>query len=154
MGLCIADTNWISDDIIEWGNRAKVEILTKVEAHKLALEDNIILEGLTGEKIGVIGSLAAVGLRAEGNDGRILWLPYLREISGSCSSKDLKKLICLDRIETIDGNEVDEDSIIVLTDWTRPVVKDKKITLIVQITEDHEKRYTIASKEFIKSITE
>lgn len=50
VGLCIAKLTDVSNNIISWGNRAKKEILTKAEAHQLAKENNIHLEGLTGKK--------------------------------------------------------------------------------------------------------
>ena len=69
-GLCIASIENINKDIIDWGLQAKKQILKKEDAHLLAEKNCIYLEGLTGEKIGVIGSLAAVGLHYYGNDGR------------------------------------------------------------------------------------
>ena len=45
------------------------------------------LEGVTGERIGVIGALAAVGLRRGGHDGRFIWLEGVRELQGSLDGR-------------------------------------------------------------------
>ena len=68
--------------IVEWGRRAKVEVLSMDEAYEIAAGAGIHLEGLTGEKTGVIGALAAVGLRRSGQDGRFLELGELRHVIG------------------------------------------------------------------------
>ncbi len=155
VGLCVAEFEKISENIISWGKKAKTEVLTKEKAHQLADSENIFLTGLTGKKIGVIGSLAAVGLRKEGNDGRILWLRNLRETTGIFSAAEICENLSVEKIQTIDYQDVDEKSLILLTEWTRPVMRDEKVTLIVQNSDNNEKyQYIVASKEFIKSISE
>jgi hypothetical protein len=154
-GLCVSALEAIQDEIKVWGERAKLEILQMSEAVELASRHSIYLEGLTGERTGIIGSLAAVGLRARGNDGRILWLRNLRELTGTHMAGELQQLLAIDRICTLDNESVPTDSLIHLTEWTRPIVRDNCITLLVQETDKYENcRFTVASKEFIKSITE
>ncbi|HEX4518342.1 MAG TPA: hypothetical protein VH063_02055 [Gaiellaceae bacterium] len=82
VGLCVAEESQIGDAVVEWGRRAKVEVVTMDEAHEIAGEAGIRLEGLTGDKVGVIGALAAVGLRRSGRDGRFLELGELRRAIG------------------------------------------------------------------------
>ncbi len=96
-GLCVAKDENISEAVMEWGKRAKNEILTMEQAHQLANSVSIFLEGITGEKIGVIGSLAAVGLHKEGNDGRFLMLKgkEMREIKGLVTKDELTKISTL-----------------------------------------------------------
>ncbi len=154
-GLCVAAYDKISDDIVDWGKRAKYEILTKENAHKLADKCGIYLEGLTGEKIGVIGSLAAVGLRFNGDDGRVLWIKNLRELTGTFTIAELNNVLKIDAILTKEYLPIPDASSIIIEAWPRPIVKNKKVTLIVEKTEsDEEYHYRSAPKEFIKSITE
>ena len=63
--------------------------------------------GLTGTGGGIIGSLAAVGLRAAGEDGRFLWLPGLRELEGVHAAQALAELAGIEAIETVSGAPVD-----------------------------------------------
>jgi len=74
VGVCIVEKNKISEEIINWGVDAKSIVLKMEDAIEKSERNNIYLEGLTGTKDGIIGALAAVGLRAGGNDGRFIWL--------------------------------------------------------------------------------
>lgn len=153
-GLCIASSEVISQGIENWGKNAKSIVLNKKLAHELAVLNNIYLEGLTGEKIGVIGALAAVGLRHAGNDGRVLWLPFLRETEGIFTAEELKNRLCVDIITTRDGAEIAPGDKITTDGWIRPVMRHKAITLIVEKTEDHEQYiWQHVPKEYIKSIS-
>lgn len=156
-GLCIASEGMVNNKIMEWGNRAKREILTKDEAYKLAAEEGIFLEGYTGTKIGVIGSLAAVGLRKGGNDGRNIWLKgtELRDLKGVYLASDLKKIIHIQSIRTIDGKEINENERIEVGEWLRPPIMNHLNTVIVEqskIGENYE--WKCVSKDYIKSISD
>ncbi|MDC7225457.1 MAG: hypothetical protein PQJ61_01690 [Spirochaetales bacterium] len=76
-GMCIADIKKLDADIplqhriIEFGYRAKVEVLTKDAAYALADEAGIFLNEFGGNGEGVIGALAGIGLRLHGNDGEV-----------------------------------------------------------------------------------
>jgi hypothetical protein len=72
-GLCTA-TN-VHPAVIEFGRRCQRELVTQAEARYLAERSGIRLEGLGGTEDGVIGALAAVGLLASGNDGRVVHRP-------------------------------------------------------------------------------
>ena len=69
-GLCVA--NAVPDEITRFGRRCQAEIVAQEDARRLAAEHGIYLEGLGGTEGGVIGALAAVGLVAGGNDGRVV----------------------------------------------------------------------------------
>jgi tRNA(Ile2) C34 agmatinyltransferase TiaS len=153
-GLCIASHRKVNHETETWGHNAKQIVLNKPLAHELALRNGIYLEGLTGEKIGVIGALAAVGLRHKGNDGRVLWLPKLRETEGVFSSTELKNRLCVDRITTKEGTNIPDLDTIIADGWIRPVMRDNKITLIVEQADNHEEyTWKHVPKEYIKSIS-
>ena len=72
-GLCILATQpgKSYDRIVEFGERAKTDLIVLEEARKTAREFPEMMlesEGTTGQ--GMIGALAGVGLRITGNDGR------------------------------------------------------------------------------------
>lgn len=80
-GLCL--TNHVPQSIVDFGQRCQQTIVTMEEATKLASTCGIRLAGLGGTNGGVIGALAAVGLAATNNDGRIVQLGNATdEISG------------------------------------------------------------------------
>lgn len=154
-GLCIAEFDCISEEVVQWGNRAKKEILTLKKAHSLAKKEGVFLEGFKGEKIGVIGALAAVGLRKESNDGRLLWLRNLRETNGIYTINDYKTLVNLEAITRKNGTFVPENEKIFISDWCRPVHINHKITLVAEkVNGNKSYQWKCASKEYIKSISE
>ena len=55
-------------------NVPNASLLTQTEAHQLAAEHGIHLEGLAGTQDGIIGALAALGLLSTRNDGRVVYL--------------------------------------------------------------------------------
>lgn len=76
-GLCIAvdSENLDRQALIEFGVRAKRNLLTKKEANGLARMTGVHLSEHGGTGDGIIGALAAVGLRLHGSDGRFRgWL--------------------------------------------------------------------------------
>jgi hypothetical protein len=155
VGLCIVPEETNNKDVlVEWGNAAKTEVLSYEDALKLAEKTGVFLTGLTGEKTGIIGSLAAVGLHLSRNDGRVLWIKGLRETEGIFSSAEIKKLFQIELISTIFGEEILPQEKVYLSDWTRPVMKNGSLTLFVEHTENEKHEYQTASKHFIKSVSE
>lgn len=71
-GLCVADA--VPADVVAFGRRCQREPVPQREARELARKVGIHLEGLGGTEDGVIGALAAVGLIASGEDGRVVHL--------------------------------------------------------------------------------
>jgi len=154
-GLCVAAEDSITGEIVAWGQCAKQQILKLQDATDLASKHGIYLEGFLNTRIGMIGSLAAVGLRFKGDDGRLLWLKNLRETLGIYRSAEYIGLTGIERIIEKNGKPVNENSLLNVTEWTRPVMKDGLITLFAEKTETHEPyEYQSASKEYIKSISE
>lgn len=69
-GLCITDN--VPDEVVSFGRRCREELVSPDEAHRVACHYGLRLEGLGGTCDGVIGALAAVGLAATGDDGRVV----------------------------------------------------------------------------------
>ncbi|EUA24672.1 hypothetical protein I552_3211 [Mycobacterium xenopi 3993] len=61
--------------LVDFGRRAKREVLCTNQAHELAAGLGVHLSGHGGSCDGVIGALAAVGLHLSGNDGLFITLP-------------------------------------------------------------------------------
>lgn len=69
-GLCVATL--VPRRVVDFGRRCQNELVSQQDALDLAQEARLHLEGLGGTNGGVIGALAAVGLAATGDDGRIV----------------------------------------------------------------------------------
>jgi hypothetical protein len=70
-GLCVV-AGEVPDLIRDFGRRCQHELVSQDDARALAARHGIHLEGLGGTEGGVIGALAAVGLLAGGDDGRVI----------------------------------------------------------------------------------
>jgi len=154
-GLCIVAESELDQEIIGFGRRAKKEVLKVEDTESITRRHKIFLKGLLNTRIGIIGALAAVGLRSWGNDGRLLWIPNLRETTGIFTVKDYLQRVAVDRITELNGKLLPQDTLINITEWSRPVMKHGQVTLIVEKIENDDKyTHRSAAKEYIKSISE
>jgi hypothetical protein len=71
-GLCVAEH--VHREVMGFGELCKTMPLDQEEARTLAAAHGVHLEGFGGTEGGVIGALAAVGLAAGGDDGRVVHL--------------------------------------------------------------------------------
>lgn len=70
-GLCVATR--VAPAVAAFAERCRREVVTADEARAIAEESGVSLEGLGGTEGGVIGALAAVGLAASGDHGRVVF---------------------------------------------------------------------------------
>jgi len=133
-GLCVAVKEQITDipALIDYGKRAKIEVLNKHEAYQLAKKLGIHLSEHGGTGQGVIGALAGIGLRLFGNDGRFRgWFNF----GDSGDSITVNDLYLFDSIESITSQQGASLSgiteIILAEDKVKTVLKNHKQTLIV-----------------------
>jgi tRNA(Ile2) C34 agmatinyltransferase TiaS len=131
-GLCIA--HCIPAAFIEFGRRAKRELVTQEEARTLAADHGMILQGLGGNQGGVIGALAAVGLAASGDDGRYVMVGSVRELEGLHPVSALLEA-GVDSVQTTDGEPVTHG--LVQTDKLRPARRAGKPVAIVVRDDEH-----------------
>lgn len=125
-GFCVALT--VPDAITEFGARCQKELVKQHEARDLAATHGIHLEGCGGTEDGVIGALAAVGLVAEGNDGRVVQIgSWPDDLAGpqdipSLQARDVE-VRCLESGRTVMAGTVDVGK------HLRPSYRGKRIVL-------------------------
>ncbi len=149
-GLCLAEWDSVSDEVFDFGRRAKREVLTLSAAERTSLRSKIRCEGLTGTHGGIIGALSAIGLHRAGNDGRYLWLPGLRELEGKYQVKEICLKGHVDRICTVKYVDLSDETIVDVGEWIRPILRDGKATLYV---EEKNNEWSIISKDRIKNLS-
>lgn len=152
-GLCVAPVSRIGAAVEGFGRMAKEVVLDQSGARELAEDAGVFLEGLTGDRGGVIGALAAMGLHKAGNDGRYLWLPGLREAAGSSLGvKTIKRNFGIGEVRSLDTRvTLPDEAVIELGEWPRPVLLDGMPVLLVKGGHDHEQaHFQVADRDYIK----
>jgi tRNA(Ile2) C34 agmatinyltransferase TiaS len=91
-GMCAVSAQNVPPEIMQWGWAATREVLTQSSAIALASAYKIPLKALGGTGDGMIGALASVGLRADGNEGRFLDLPGIRDLEEVVTERQLTDL--------------------------------------------------------------
>ena len=131
-GLCVASC--VSNAIIAFGRFTQVQLVTQQSARALAADHNINLLGLGGDEDGVIGALAAVGLAAQGNDGRYVQVGTIRELTGL---QPVPAIIAagVTAVRTLDGCSVKQG--LVLADKLRPARRGCKPVAVVEWDADY-----------------
>lgn len=151
-GLCVAEFDAIADEVVEFGRSAKERVLTRDQAQEVAARHGIHLEGVTGDRMGVIGALAGVGLRRGGHDGRFIWLEGVRELTGAATAGTLLATTGIDSIETLDGRPLPADAEVLVDPWPRPVLLHGRAVLLTEACGGGNERtgWRILSKEAIR----
>lgn len=131
-GLCVIRK--VPGAIVEFGRRAKEQLVTQPEAWSLSESYGIRLAGLGGDRSGVIGALAAVGLAASGEDGRYVLVGSCRDLTGLQPVEALLQA-GVTAVETLEGDTVTEG--LVLTDKLRPARRSSRPVAVVEWAGDH-----------------
>lgn len=149
-GLCICAENQITEDVLAFGQRAVTTLLTREEALELASRNRIFLKELGGSGDGIIGALAAVGLRASGNDGRLVDLRGVRDIRGVLSVAELKRRTDIEAVQDTQGKTLADAELIDSLDWIRPSLVGGRVVLKVRAAETSGNRIWIPAEKRLK----
>ncbi len=158
VGLCITEYENIHEDVLNWGNNAKSIVLKKHNAVEIAKRNKIFLVGLTGTHDGIIGALAAVGLRKGGDDGRFIWInstKNLRDIEMRIHSINVIKSIAgIDIVQNSDTEVIELSDRVFLNNWARPILRNNKSVLLVdKILNNKDYEWKCSAKELVKRVS-
>jgi hypothetical protein len=131
-GLCVAAA--VPQSVVDWGLRCKQQLVTQAEAHKIAADADIHLEGLGGTQDGVIGALAAIGLMATQNDGRVVHRGSAAEDwydVTSCLTVDEVLRRGVDDIRTIEDEKTVSSGMVDVGKRLRPNYRQGRVVLYV-----------------------
>jgi hypothetical protein len=132
-GLCTCASNQATRELVEYGQLAQKELISKEQAIILANRSGILLMELGGTGEGIIGALASGGLRAGGNDGRYVQLQGIRDIKGQVSVGEILKTTAIVAVVDEQGNSVANTEIIDSHDWVKPNVINGKPVLRIRL---------------------
>jgi len=131
-GLCI--TGRVPPEVTRFGRRCQQQLVQQQAARDLAAAHDIRLEGLGGTEDGVIGALAAVGLVAGGNDGRVVNIGnHPDELAGQ---QDVSLLLRrgVAEVRLVDSGKVVRQGKIDVGKRLRPNYRNGQIVLFVEET--------------------
>jgi hypothetical protein len=135
-GLCVTEV--IPPAIVAWGQRCQRELVTQGEARRIADEHKTFLTGLSGTEDGVIGALAAVGLMATHNDGRVVYFASAGEdwydVTGCLPVSDILSR-GVDEVRIANSDAVLKSGIVDIGKRLRPNFRNGKIVLHVAQTD-------------------
>ena len=131
-GLCICPEGKVTREILSYGLSAEKVVLTKKDALALAAKRDIFLRELGGDGGGVIGALAAVGLRASGNNGRLVDVRGVRDIKGVVSVAEIKQRTDIVSVQDTNGRIFGDEEMIDSLDWIRPSLVGGRAVLRVK----------------------
>jgi hypothetical protein len=134
-GVCLARAEAIGPAMLEFGQRAQREVLDQAEAERIALAARCRLAGLAGTRGGMIGALAAVGLRAGGNDGRFTIVGTVRELPQRARVQDILNA-GVDRVECSGPSQPGADDWVETLGWARPRLVGGQAVLWVERSSD------------------
>ena len=153
-GLCVAvaDAFLNGEALTDFGVKAKKTVLSKQEAYFLASKTGIHLSEHGGTGDGIIGALAGIGLRIEGNDGRFRGWLDLGESGQIVMSQSLCAHPWVDAVVDEDGHPLADNIPVLLADnRIKTVLRDHRQVISVTATEgDRGPAWTTLTKSQIK----
>lgn len=132
-GLAVALPDRLDDpaDLIEFGRRAKRDVLTQAQARELAARLGVHLSGHGGTEGGVLGALAGIGLHLSGNDGLFITLPGLQALPHEATWAQVRARVPIDDAYDHTGGRPEGGELIELGDWVRPVLVGARVVLLL-----------------------
>jgi hypothetical protein len=154
-GLCVAILDQIAnlENLTEFGRKAKIAVLSKVDAYELAEELGVHLSEHGGTGQGVIGALAGVGLRLTGNDGRFKGKVYMNTTDGLASVREIRGHTQVDIVRSLEGQILEDHETVLIEEALKFVLLDGKSVLLVRPHEDIVKKslWRPCSKQQLKA---
>ena len=130
-GFALAPRERVIERIQNWGKACQMFTMERREALDLARGQGITAAGFTGRGIGVIGALAAVGLRASGSDGWVSWLPGLPDLKGVMTFSDILQVSTFDYVKSLHGRTPDFRDRIQLGERVMPLIYNDRTLLLL-----------------------
>lgn len=152
-GLCVMNIETVPkpDSLIEFGLRAKQEVITKEEAYQIAAFHGIHLSEHGGTGQGVIGALAGAGLRLGGNDGRFKGKIKLHDLNEVMTVKELLQRTSIEGVQSIAGDLLEPADMIHVDTEIKTVLLGHRRVLLVRRAEQDKTRWALCGKQQLKS---
>lgn len=129
--LAVLSADSVDDALIGIGRRAKQEKLEVEDVRAVAIASGVDVRSVAGDEIGIVGAVAAVGLRGSGNDGRFIDLPGIRLPWDRPAVGDILAQTDIARVIDAHGRSVAEGDLVAVDGWLRPSLIGGEATLVL-----------------------
>lgn len=130
-------TGPVSAHLVDFARRAQTGLVGQAAARLLGARLVTDLVGLGGTEDGVIGALGALALRLDGDDGRFVDLPGIREVSGRMTVAEvLERTGIADVIDDKERRSLQPTNRLELGDWVRPRLLGGRPVLVARRGEE------------------
>ncbi|MCX5998818.1 MAG: hypothetical protein NTU41_04305 [Chloroflexi bacterium] len=119
-GVCLCEHDGVTEAVREFGRLATSVVLSKSGAVECAARNSLFAVELGGTGGGIIGAIAAVGLRHTGCNGRYVGLRGIREVAGCVSAGDLVRLTDIAGVVDGRGQPIADAEVVDTLNWVRP----------------------------------
>lgn len=138
-GLAVAIPADLTDirPLVDFGRRAKREVLQRAQARRLGDELGVHVSGHGGTHDGILGALAAVGLQLSGDDGLFITLPGLGNLPHEATVDELLASVPIDDARDGQHRRPAAGELIELGDWVRPVLLEGRAVLLLDPPLQH-----------------
>jgi hypothetical protein len=128
-GICV--TTKVPEALTVFARRCQRELVAQREARRLAERSGVYLRGCGGTDDGVIGALAAVGLAAEGNDGRVVQIgAWPDDLSGP---QNIQTLVARDvEVRCLESKRAVRAGLVDVGKHLRPNYRERRIVLFAR----------------------
>jgi hypothetical protein len=115
----------VPDDALAFARRAQGELVAIGDAEAAAQGVDVTLDALGTSGSGTIGALSAALLRRDGNDGRFVGLPGIRDLEGRVPvAQILDTVPGVTVVDEESGEPLAGEALVDTGDWLRPRVVD------------------------------
>lgn len=135
-GLCLVAEAQMRQSIVAWGERAQRDVLLPQEAADIARDAGIHLESLGGSGQGIVGALAACGLRHSRHEGRFILLEGMRDLPGRVTVAELVRATAVEAVLDHAGQPLPPESLVLTQAWVRPFFHERRIVVQAFLTPD------------------
>lgn len=125
-GVAIMSRHSDMPHILAFGRRAQTELMKLEWAQTFADEANVSLRALGNRRDGIVGALAAAGLRGGGTDGVFIHLPAIRDLEGTVRAGEIRERTTVETILDDEGEPLDRDDRVQTNGYVRPRLEGGK----------------------------
>ncbi len=140
-----------TDEIIAYASRVKEGLVSRDETNRMIGKPGLHVFVLSGNGKGIIGALAAAGLRMTGNDGQFRGKLQLGSGDGYIATvQEIMENTYVEQIKNMDLENIDKDQSVRMGEKVKVVLLENKYSLMVFPTELQYPRWQTSTTHMLR----